>query len=120
MPGYIRDDERIPTVIERNTIIIVAANFGGGNVDAGNIITIYLRQFFRQQFLLHLAGNLSWVEGKPFLHAHVVLGGPDFQALGGHLFGGTVSVTAELFFRPNDERVDRQWNEDVGLNLMDL
>ncbi|MBN2218858.1 MAG: DUF296 domain-containing protein [Kosmotogaceae bacterium] len=47
--------------------------------------------------LIHISGNVSLKGGKPFPHLHVTLSGPSRSAVGGHLFGGTVCNTTELF-----------------------
>ena len=46
--------------------------------------------------VLSLQGNVSMLEGRPFVHVHAVLGGHDFSASGGHLFSGIVDVTLEV------------------------
>lgn len=46
--------------------------------------------------ILSLQGNISMKEGEPFVHLHVSLADEEFHAIGGHLFGGTVSMTIEL------------------------
>ena len=69
--------------------------------------------------LVALTGNVTRVDGKAFLHGHASLAGADFQALGGHLFGGKVAVTAEVFLvetRLPLEQVD----EAIGLKLIRL
>jgi len=38
--------------------------------------------------LLTLTGNISLKDGRPFVHAHVVLAGEDGRAFGGHLVEG--------------------------------
>jgi len=46
--------------------------------------------------ILSLQGNVSMKEGTPFVHLHVSLADERFHALGGHMFGGTVSMTIEM------------------------
>ncbi len=70
--------------------------------------------------LLSLSGNLAWADGKPFLHAHVVLGAPDFSIVGGHLFRGTVSATAEIYVLPGEFSLQRRWDEDAKMQLWGL
>ena len=51
----------------------------------------YRRQTFPGEWeILSLKGNLALREGRPIAHVHVVLGGPDFRTVGGHLFEGRV------------------------------
>jgi predicted DNA-binding protein with PD1-like motif len=70
--------------------------------------------------LLSLVANVTTQDGALFAHAHVVLSGPDCVARGGHLFEGTVSVTAELRVWPIDRAVQRAVDARTGLPLWDL
>ncbi|MCB0407842.1 MAG: DNA-binding protein [Bdellovibrionales bacterium] len=70
--------------------------------------------------LLSLDGNLSFLNGKPYFHIHTVLGGPDFQCYGGHLFSAQVAVTCEINFRSFNSEVIRIPNEKIGLNHLNF
>lgn len=70
--------------------------------------------------LLHLFADVATFDGELFAHTHVVLGGPDFVARGGHLFAGTISVTGELFVRPFAAPIERRRSEEFGLHFLDL
>ncbi len=70
--------------------------------------------------LVSLQGNVSLKEGKPYLHAHVVLGTRDFQALAGHLFEAKVAATCELVVRQLPGMVQRKKDEKSGLWLLDV
>jgi predicted DNA-binding protein with PD1-like motif len=37
--------------------------------------------------LASMTGTIAWQEGKPSIHAHGVVAGRDFTAIGGHLLG---------------------------------
>ena len=52
--------------------------------------------------LVSLSGNLTLLEGKPFLHAHVAISGHDYAVYGGHLFDSKIGVVAEVFVEPVD------------------
>jgi predicted DNA-binding protein with PD1-like motif len=67
-----------------------------------------------------LTGTLSWYDGKPFPHVHLMLTDGDFTATGGHCFEARVSATLELFVRDWGGRIDREMDDVVGLHLMDL
>jgi predicted DNA-binding protein with PD1-like motif len=67
-----------------------------------------------------LNASISYVEGKPFIHAHVVAAGSDAKACFGHLFSATISATGEFFIIPSDVKIERKADPDVGLNLLDL
>ncbi|MCD4657950.1 MAG: DNA-binding protein [Planctomycetes bacterium] len=70
--------------------------------------------------LLNFLGNISQVEHKHFIHAHVILTKPDFTLEGGHLFYGIVSVTAEIYIYPLEHEINRFFNDELKLNLIDL
>jgi predicted DNA-binding protein with PD1-like motif len=76
------------------------------------------KMFIEEAELLSLDGNLSVLNGDPFFHIHTVLGGPDFQCYGGHLFTAKVAVTCEINFRPLEMEMERRPNSDIGLNLL--
>ncbi len=81
----------------------------------------YDRKTFNDEYeLLSLDGNLSFLNGKPFFHIHTVLGCADFSCVGGHLFSAKVAVTTELYFLPLDIKVEREMDEEIGLNLLNL
>lgn len=43
-----------------------------------------------------LLGNIRLKEGRPFVHAHAVLSGPDFRAIAGHLKEAEVLALCEI------------------------
>jgi predicted DNA-binding protein with PD1-like motif len=67
-----------------------------------------------------LTGSISYVDGKPFVHAHVVASGADCKAYFGHLFSATISATGEFFIIPSDSQIERKPDSETGLNLLDL
>lgn len=78
------------------------------------------RQFEGEYELVGMTGTLSWHDGEPFPHVHVMLTGPEFLSFGGHLFAATTSATVEMYVRADQERVDRAIDEEIGLHLMQL
>jgi predicted DNA-binding protein with PD1-like motif len=81
----------------------------------------YDQSLFKGEFeLVALNGNISLVDGEPFVHCHATLGKPDYSLIGGHLFSGTVAVTAEVHVRVFDEAMKREKNAAIGLNLLAL
>jgi predicted DNA-binding protein with PD1-like motif len=79
----------------------------------------YQRQKFDNIYeLLSLKGNISYIDGKPIVHAHCILGRNDYGLIGGHLFSGEVAVTAEVFVQVFNERISRAMNPELKLNLL--
>jgi uncharacterized protein len=81
----------------------------------------YLRRVFTGEWEIGaLTGNYSELEGKPFPHCHVLLGGEDFTAWTGHLFRGTVTVTCELQVITDPGVLRRVQREDQGFSPLRL
>jgi predicted DNA-binding protein with PD1-like motif len=83
------------------------------------------RQYLRKHFpdiyeLVFFSGNISYVKGEPFVHAHAVLSDPDYRPIAGHFFDGTVAVTLEVYVTVFEEKITRSHDEETGLNLLDL
>ena len=50
--------------------------------------------------LVSFQGNISLLNGEPFMHAHIAIAGHDFEVMGGHLFDAEVAVVFEGFMEP--------------------
>lgn len=71
-----------------------------------------------QMEVLALTGNVALADGKPKIHAHVVLGARDGSARGGHLLAGTVRPTLELSARDSPAPLERRHDPATGLPLL--
>ena len=61
-------------------------------------------------------GNLTWKDGKPFLHMHVVATDREGMAGGGHLVDAIVAVTLEIeIVSYKDDIIVREYDDRVGL-----
>jgi predicted DNA-binding protein with PD1-like motif len=70
--------------------------------------------------VLTLSGNVALHEGKPLVHAHVVLGRRDGSTVGGHLRWGIVGPTLEVFLRVLPQPLRRAVDPGCGLPLLNL
>ncbi len=62
----------------------------------------YLTELVKEPVeLVSLQGNISTTEndGDPIIHIHVALGTKDHKMIGGHLSGGKVNSTGEVFIQ---------------------
>lgn len=81
----------------------------------------YVKTSFKEDMEFgSFTGSISYVEGKPFVHAHVVASGADCKAYFGHLFSATISATGEFFIIPSESQIERKPDSESGLNLLDL
>lgn len=70
--------------------------------------------------IVNLQGNVSLVEGKPFLHIHILFSDPELQCFGGHLKEAIIGATCEIYLFTHSVRVERVLDCDIGLKLLDL
>jgi len=70
--------------------------------------------------VVSLIGNVSMKEGEHFVHAHISLGDPNMQIVGGHLKEAIVAMTLEVVVEPYQYALSRVYNEGIGLHLLDL
>lgn len=70
--------------------------------------------------VLSFAGNIVLQDGKPKLHAHVVVGKSDGTAHGGHFLGGRVWPTLEMIISELPAHLRRSPDEETGLALINL
>jgi predicted DNA-binding protein with PD1-like motif len=70
--------------------------------------------------IVALHGNITTVDGKPFIHAHAALGDNMFAVRGGHLKEAVVSVTCEVTLTRFRGDIGRAKAAATGLSLLDL
>lgn len=70
--------------------------------------------------VLSLTGNIVEKDGRPSLHAHVVVGKADGTAHGGHLLSARVWPTLEMILSEMPVHLRRAYDEETGLALIRL
>jgi uncharacterized protein len=70
--------------------------------------------------VLSFSGNIVQKDGKPTLHAHVVVGKSDGTAHGGHFLEGRVWPTLEMIASEMPVHLRRSHDEESGLALINL
>jgi predicted DNA-binding protein with PD1-like motif len=76
---------------------------------------------FRQVELTNMTGTIAWQNGKPSIHAHGVVAGSDFAAVGGHLLAlevGTGSLEITIVVHP--ARLERIVDPVIQANVLQL
>lgn len=70
--------------------------------------------------ITNLSGNIAWQNDEPVIHIHITLSDDKLRAYSGHLkelvVGGTVEINLTVF----DKKLERKFDEETGLNLLDL
>ena len=67
--------------------------------------------------IVSLTGTISTMDDGVYTHLHISAGDEKGQVFGGHLNSARVSATCEMVIGIIDGRVERQFDEEVGLNL---
>ena len=77
-------------------------------------------RFDEQMELLSLIGDIASKDGKPALHAHLVLGRKDSSTVGGHLQQINVFPTIEVVLTETPAHLRKRVDPQTGLALIDL
>jgi predicted DNA-binding protein with PD1-like motif len=70
--------------------------------------------------LLSLIGDFAIDNGKPVLHAHVVVGRQDGSMCGGHLIKAYASPTTEVFVTTSPVELQKTFDPVSGLGLITI
>ena len=65
-------------------------------------------------------GNIALLEEKPIIHLHITIADDEYRTYGGHVKKLIVGATCELTLFVSKERVERKYDEETGLNLLEL
>jgi uncharacterized protein len=68
--------------------------------------------------VLSLVGDITLENGRPKVHAHVVVSKADATAHGGHLVEGHVRPTLEIILTETPAHLRRRFDPDTGLALI--
>lgn len=64
-----------------------------------------------------LTGNISTMDGEIYLHIHINLCDSNYNSYGGHLNSAIVSGTYEGVIEIIDGEIEREFSEEIGLNI---
>lgn len=68
--------------------------------------------------LVSLIGDIALHNGKPQVHAHIVVALQDGSAHGGHLLEALVRPTCEVILTENPRHLQKQFDPESGLPLI--
>jgi predicted DNA-binding protein with PD1-like motif len=81
----------------------------------------YIDKEFKGEYeIVSLLGNISYIyaSDEVLVHAHMAISDKNFVVYGGHLKKAIVSVTCELFILTVNDKLERVFNEEIGLYLL--
>lgn len=68
--------------------------------------------------LISMNGNITFVEGKRFIHIHAAIGTDTYDVYGGHIMDAIVNPSAEITIIPLADKIERAYDAGTGLKLM--
>src|SRR5271170_6191381 len=72
-----------------------------------------------QHEVIGMSGDIALYEGKPVVHTHMVVGGPDGTTRGGHVLEAYVSPTLEVMVTVNPAAMQKRLDPETDLTLID-
>ena len=66
-----------------------------------------------------LCGNITTMNGEKYVHLHMTAANADETVCAGHLINGRISMTAEIFITVFEGAVDRTYDENLGINILE-
>ncbi|AOT71213.1 PPC domain-containing DNA-binding protein [Geosporobacter ferrireducens] len=103
---------------------------GLSGIGAANRITIglfetetkkYVSKELKGEYeITSLLGNISEMNGEPYLHLHINLSDSRYHTFGGHLNEAWISGTCEIIIDKIEGKMDRIFDSNVGLNLLNI
>ena len=80
----------------------------------------YANEFNGDFEIVSLTGSINTMNDEFYSHLHMAIGDTEGKVFGGHLNEAYVSATCEMFITIIDGKVDRKYNEEIGLNLFNF
>ena len=72
-----------------------------------------------QQEAIGMSGDIALYQGKPIVHTHMVVGGPDGTTHGGHVLEAYVSPTLEVMVTVDPVTMQKRFDPETDLTLID-
>ena len=77
----------------------------------------YNEYFFKGNHEINaLTGNITEMDGEPYIHLHITATGDGGKVVGGHLIKGVISLTGEIVIKVIDGKVSREFDKTLGIN----
>ena len=111
-------------VREENIRLGVVSALGAANDVTIGVFDTKKKEYHSRRFqgeyeISALVGNVTRMDGEPYLHLHITIGNPvSGEVWAGHLSACVISATLELFLQVWDGGIDRAFSQSVGLNLL--
>lgn len=115
--------QSIKALAEKESIVLAKVEALGAvnNVTVG-VYNTKQKKYYSNSFegnfeIVSLLGTINTMNNKFYTHIHMSFGNDKGEVFGGHLYSAVVSATCEMIVTLINGKVDREFNEDIGLNL---
>lgn len=115
--------EQLQVMAEKEQIKLAAVQaLGAVNDFTVGVFNTTEKKYYSNRFegtyeIVSLTGTITTKDGAFYAHLHMSAGDDKGLVVGGHLNRAMVSATCEMVVTAVPGTVERQFNEDVGLNL---
>ena len=121
--GLMESTQRIATV--ENVKLASVNGIGACSKIEMGYIDLSIKEYVFKTFegnleILQATGNITLKDGEPFPHIHISVANEECKAFGGHLNEAIISATFEGIMQIMDHEINREFNEDLGLALMNV
>jgi predicted DNA-binding protein with PD1-like motif len=72
-----------------------------------------------QHEVIGMSGDIALYQGKPVVHTHMVVGGPDGSTRGGHVLAAYASPTLEVMVTVDPIAMHKRSDPETDLTLID-
>lgn len=116
--------EKIKEIALKENIKLANVNaLGAINEFTVGVFKVDEKKYYANEFkgdfeIVSLTGTINTMNDEFYTHIHMSAGNDKGEVFGGHLNKAIVSATCEMIINIIDGRVDRYFDEKIGLNLL--
>lgn len=116
--------EKIKEIALKENIKLANVNaLGATNEFTVGVFKVDEKKYYANEFkgdfeIVSLTGTINTMNDEFYTHIHMSAGNDKGEVFGGHLNKAIVSATCEMIINIIDGRVDRYFDEKIGLNLL--
>lgn len=70
--------------------------------------------------IINISGSITHKSREPYLHLHASFADSKGNVFGGHLDTARVSATCEVFIKLIHGSIEREFDEEIGLNVFGI
>lgn len=115
--------EKIKDIALKENIKLASVSaLGATNHFVVGVYKVDEKKYYSNEFngnfeIVSLTGTINTMNDEFYTHIHMSAGNDKGEVFGGHLNKAIISATCEMIITIIDGKVDRYFDEDIGLNL---